>query len=72
MTQEKMLEEFEEKNQAWLNNRIRSIRLDGILSWDFSTFIKNIVMFLLLLYLGTQFTSCFLGYSMVNTHYLKV
>ena len=62
--EEKMLEEFEEKNQAWLNNRIRSIRLDGILSWDFSTFIKNIVMFFLLLYLGTQFTSGFLGYSM--------
>lgn len=62
--QDSMLEEFEEKNQAWLDNRVRSIRLDGIFSWDFSTFIKNIVMFFLLLYLGTQFTSGLLGYSM--------
>ncbi|MHC5268232.1 ABC transporter ATP-binding protein [Enterococcus sp. LJL98] len=59
-----MLEEFEEKNQAWLDNRVRTIRLDGIFSWDFSTFIKNIVTFCLLLYLGTQFTNGVLGYSM--------
>lgn len=62
--QENMAAEFEEKNQAWLDNRVRSIRLDGIFSWDFSTFIKNLVMFCLLLYLGTQFTNGILGYSM--------
>lgn len=62
--QENMAAEFEEKNQAWLDNRIRSIRLDGIFSWDFSTFIKNLVMFCLLLFLGTQFTKGILGFSM--------
>lgn len=62
--QENMAAEFEEKNQAWLDNRVRSIRLDGIFSWDFSTLIKNLVMFCLLLYLGTQFTNGILGYSM--------
>ena len=62
--QDTMTKEFEEKNQAWLDNRVRSIRLDGIFSWDFSTFIKNLVMFCLLLYLGTQFTNGILGYSM--------
>ena len=62
--QDTMTKEFEEKNQAWLDNRVRSIRLDGIFSWDFSTFIKNLVMFCLLLYLGTQFTNDILGYSM--------
>ena len=68
--EQQMIDSFEVQNQAWLKNRIQSIRLDGILSWDFSTFIKNLVMFFLLLYLGTQFNHGVLGYSMGTIYIL--
>lgn len=68
--EQQMCDSFEEQNQAWLKNRIQSIRLDGILSWDFSTFVKNLVMFFLLLYLGTQYNEGILGYSMGTIYIL--
>lgn len=68
--EQQMLDAFEEQNQAWLKNRLQSIRLDGTLSWDFSTFIKNLVMFFLLLYLGTQYNQGILGYSMGTVYIL--
>lgn len=68
--EQQMCDSFEEQNQAWLKNRIQSIRLDGILSWDFSTFVKNLVMFFLLLYLGTRYNEGILGYSMGTIYIL--
>lgn len=69
--QDNMLREFEETNQSWLETRIKSIRLDAILSWDFSTFIKNIVMFALLMYLGTQYVDGMMGFS-IGTIYVII
>ncbi|MGX7012793.1 ABC transporter ATP-binding protein [Vagococcus silagei] len=69
--QESMLNEFEETNQKWLNTRLRSIRLDASLSWDFSTFIKNLVMFGVLTFIGTQFVDGVMGYS-VGTIYVII
>lgn len=69
--QENMLAEFEDTNQTWLDTRLKSIRLDASLSWDFSTFIKNIVMFAVLLFLGTQFVDGKFGYS-VGTIYVII
>ncbi|MGX7024626.1 ABC transporter ATP-binding protein [Vagococcus hydrophili] len=69
--QDSMLEEFEETNQTWLNTRIKSIRLDGTLSWDFSALIKNLVMFGVLLFIGTQFVDGVLGFS-IGTIYVII
>ena len=69
--QEQMLEEFEETNQTWLDSRLKSIRLDASLSWDFSTFIKNLVMFAVLMYLGTQFIDGIMGFS-IGTIYVII
>ncbi len=69
--QASMADEFEETNQTWLDTRIKSIRLDAILSWDFSTLIKNLVMFAVLLYLGTQFVDGLMGYS-IGTIYVII
>lgn len=69
--QDSMLAEFEATNQTWLGTRLAGIRLDSILSWDFSTFIKNIVMFLTLMYLGTQFIDGVMGYS-IGTIYVII
>ena len=69
--QDNMLAEFEETNQKWLSTRLRAIRLDTIISWDFSTFIKNLVMFATLMYLGTQFVDGLLGFS-VGTIYVII
>ena len=69
--EDNMLAEFEETNQEWLETRIKSIRLDGSLSWDFSTFIKNLVMFAVLIFLGTQFVDGLLGFS-IGTIYVII
>ncbi|MGX7031326.1 ABC transporter ATP-binding protein [Vagococcus zengguangii] len=69
--EDNMLAEFEETNQTWLNTRLKSIRLDGSLSWDFSTFIKNLVMFAVLMYLGTRFVDGVLGFS-IGTIYVII
>ncbi|MGY3765248.1 ABC transporter ATP-binding protein [Vagococcus vulneris] len=69
--QDNMQQEFEKTNESWLDTRIKSIRLDGILSWDFSTFIKNLVMFGVLLYIGTQFVDGILGFS-IGTIYVII
>lgn len=69
--QESMSEEFEEINQTWLDTRLKSIRLDGILSWDFSSLIKNLVTFGVLMALGTQFVDGILGYS-IGTVYVII
>ncbi|AQP53588.1 ABC transporter ATP-binding protein [Vagococcus penaei] len=69
--QDAMLDEFEKTNQDWLNMRLKGIRLDAILSWDFSTLIKNLVMFAVLTYLGTQFVDGVLGYS-IGTIYVII
>jgi ABC-type multidrug transport system fused ATPase/permease subunit len=69
--EDNMLAEFEETNQEWLDTRIKSIRLDGSLSWDFSTFIKNLVMFAVLMFLGTQFVDGLLGFS-IGTIYVII
>ncbi len=69
--QDSMMEEFEETNQTWLDTRLKSLRLDGFLSWDFSTMIKNLVMFGVLLFIGTQFVDGVLGYS-IGTIYVII
>ncbi|MEG0286287.1 MAG: ABC transporter ATP-binding protein [Vagococcus sp.] len=69
--EDNMLAEFEETNKEWLDTRIKAIRLDGSLSWDFSTFIKNLVMFAVLMYLGTQFVDGLLGFS-IGTIYVII
>lgn len=69
--QETMMDEFDETNQSWLDTRLKSIRLDSILSWDFSTFIKNLVMFAVLMFLGTQFVNGVLGFS-IGTIYVII
>ncbi|HCM88467.1 MULTISPECIES: ABC transporter ATP-binding protein [Vagococcus] len=69
--QDSMLEEFEETNQTWLDTRLKSIRLDGFLSWDFSTMIKNLVMFAVLLFIGTQFVDGVMGFS-IGTIYVII
>ncbi|MBO0475604.1 ABC transporter ATP-binding protein [Vagococcus sp. DIV0080] len=69
--QDNMLKEFEETNQTWLDTRIKSIKLDGILSWDFSTFIKNLVMLAVLMFLGTQYVDGLLGFS-IGTIYVII
>lgn len=69
--QDNMLAEFEETNQTWLNTRIRAIKLDASLSWDFSTLIKNLVMFATLMFLGTQFIDGLLGFS-IGTIYVII
>lgn len=69
--QDNMLADFEETNQKWLDTRIKSIRLDAVLSWDFSTFIKNLVMLAILMYLGTQFVDGVMGFS-IGTIYVII
>lgn len=69
--QDTMLDEFEETNQKWLDTRLKSIRLDAVLSWDFSTFIKNLVMLAVLMYLGTQFIDGIMGFS-IGTIYVII
>lgn len=69
--QDNMLAEFEETNDTWLDTRLKSIRLDASLSWDFSTFIKNLVMLAILMYLGTQFVDGIMGFS-IGTIYVII
>ena len=57
------IETFEKHNQTWLKTRLQSIRLDGLLSWDFSTLIKDLVMFFILLYIGIHSTNAPLVFS---------
>ncbi|MBP1039549.1 ABC transporter ATP-binding protein [Vagococcus sp. BWB3-3] len=69
--QDNMQADFETTNQKWLDTRLKSIRLDATLSWDFSTFIKNLVMLAVLMYLGTQFVDGIMGFS-IGTIYVII
>lgn len=69
--QETMQKHFEKTNQKWLATRLKSTKLDTLLAWDFSTFIKNLVMFLLLTWVGRRYINGILGFS-AGTIYLLI
>lgn len=69
--QEHMEEEFEKVNQTWLDSRKESLRYEAFFTWNLSGLLKNIVTFLVMLYIGTQFTNGVLSIS-IGTLYIVI
>lgn len=69
--QEHMEEEFEKVNQTWLESRKESLKYEAFFTWNLSGLLKNIVTFLVMLYIGTQFTSGVLSIS-IGTLYIVI
>lgn len=68
--QDQMAEEFEVTNQEWIESRNQHVRIDTILSWNFSELLKRTVTFFIILYLGSQFTSGIYGFSVGSLYLL--
>lgn len=66
-----MEEEFEKVNQTWLDSRKESLRYEAFFTWNLSGLLKNIVTFLVMLYIGTQFTNGVLSIS-IGTLYIVI
>ena len=69
--QEHMAEEFEQVNQTWLNTRKESLKYEAFFAWNLSGLFKSIVTLLVMLYIGTQFTSGILSIS-IGTLYIVI
>ena len=67
--QETMYQEFVTTNQDWTETRTKQLQIEGLLSWNFSGLLQKLVTLLIMIYLGTQFTSGVFGFS-IGTLYL--